>query len=79
MQIIVDSNKMKALKKSNTTTKYIYLILHGFRADGIVRADYGDINEYSGISLKTIASSIKELIKGDYITRISRGKYTINK
>ena len=79
MNMIVDSNRIKAVTALNLSSRYIYTILHGFRVEGKITANYSDIIEYTGISLKTIKKSIKELIDKEYITRISRGKYTINK
>lgn len=79
MQMMVDSSKMKSITVMNLSSRYIYCVLHGFRAEGLVRVDYNELVEYSGMAIRTIKGCINDLIDNKYITRVAKGKYSINK
>ena len=77
MNIVID--KLDSMnKKIKLSSRFMYVVLVGLSHDGEVSIYYDDLVGYTGLSVTSISCAIKELCDKSLISRIGRGRYSIN-
>ena len=77
MNIVVSDEHLRSMDKLNISSRFLYLILHGWRVMGRIIVQQEELESYSNMTRRTINAAIRELIDEGYITKSGKGKYTI--